>query len=113
ARLAEREQAYAATLPVRAAPPVVLWADDDASDVASVVEVRAHDVIGLLYRLTRAISAAGLTLRSARVQTLGAEVVDAFYVVDADGGRVVDPGRREAVAGALLRACRPGGMGSG
>ncbi len=109
ARLAERERAYADTLPPRTAPPLVLWADDDASDVASVVEVRAHDVIGLLYRLTRALSAAGLTLLSARIQTLGAEVVDAFYVVDADGGRVADPGRRDAVTGALLRACHAGG----
>ncbi|HEX3906989.1 MAG TPA: [protein-PII] uridylyltransferase [Mycobacteriales bacterium] len=109
ARLAERERAYAGTLPSRTAPPLVLWADDDASDVASVVEVRAHDVIGLLYRLTRALSTAGLTLRSARIQTLGAEVVDAFYVVDVDGGRVVDAGRREAVTGLLLRACHAGG----
>jgi [protein-PII] uridylyltransferase len=106
ARLAERERAYAGQLPPPSAPPLVLWAEDDASEVASVVEIRAHDVIGLLYRLTRAVSAAGLTLLSARIQTLGAEVVDAFYVVEPDGSRVIGPQRRAEVERALLHACR-------
>jgi [protein-PII] uridylyltransferase len=106
-RLAERERAYAGALGPPSAPPRVLWADDDVSRVASVVEVRAHDVIGLLYRLTRAISDAGLTVLSARVHTMGAEVVDAFYVVGPDGGPVTDDSVRRTVEGVLLAACAP------
>jgi [protein-PII] uridylyltransferase len=109
ARLAERERRYAGQTPPRAAPPRVLWVEDDVSQVASVVEVRAHDVIGLLYRLTRAISDAGLTLLSARIQTLGADVVDAFYVVEPDGGRVSGDARRDEVERMLLAACVPPG----
>ena len=70
---------------------------DDASDTATVLEVRAHDRPGLLYRVARAIADCGLDVRTARVGTLGAEAVDAFYLVDAAGGTVTDdrgpPGR--------------------
>jgi [protein-PII] uridylyltransferase len=106
AHLAERERAYADDASP-ATPPRVLWFDD-ASDVASVVEVRAHDAVGLLHRLTRALADAGLDVRSARISTLGAEVVDAFYVVEDDGRPVVGADRRSTIEEALLTACRRG-----
>ncbi|MBV9291605.1 MAG: [protein-PII] uridylyltransferase [Frankiales bacterium] len=104
ARLAERERAYATDVH-RAAPPRVLWVDD-ASAVSSVVEVRAHDSVGLLYRLTKVLADAGLDVRAARMSTLGAEVVDAFYVVDAAGRPVADDEIRAAISSALLEASR-------
>jgi [protein-PII] uridylyltransferase len=102
-RLAEREQTYASTA-APAAPPLVLWFDDE-SQAATIVEVRAHDTVGLLYRLTRVLADAGLDVRSARIQTLGAEVVDAFYVVDGSGATVEDAAIREQLEAALLAAC--------
>ena len=105
AHLAERDRAYRSD-GAHVAPPRVLWIDD-ASEQASVVEVRAHDAVGLLYRLTRTLADAGLDVRTSRISTLGAEVVDAFYVVDADGMPVVDAARRTVIEQALLRACRP------
>jgi [protein-PII] uridylyltransferase len=104
--LAERERAYARGAAV-VVPPRVLWMDE-ASTSATVLEVRAHDRIGLLYRLTRALADAGLDVRSARMATLGAEVVDAFYVVDDGGGLVTDPALRARVDKALLEACQAG-----
>jgi [protein-PII] uridylyltransferase len=101
--LAERERAYHRDAVV-VTPPRVLWLDD-ASERATVVEVRAHDAIGLLHRLTRALDDAGLDVRTARVSTLGAEVVDAFYVVQADGSPVSDVACRADVEQRLLKAC--------
>ena len=46
-----------------------------------MVEVRAHDAPGLLWRIGRALGECGLDVRAARVETLGAEAVDVFYVV--------------------------------
>ena len=102
-RLAERERAYSRA-DVLAVPPRVLWVDD-ASAASTVVEVRAHDAIGLLYRLTRALADLDLDVRSARVSTLGAEVVDAFYVVDSDGSPIGDERRRTQIEKRLLSAC--------
>jgi [protein-PII] uridylyltransferase len=104
--LAARERAYAdAAAP--AVPARVVWLDE-ASEHSTVVEVRAHDAIGLLYRLTHTLAEQGLDVRSARMSTLGAEVVDAFYVAETDGGDI-SPDRRRVVAEALLGACRSAG----
>jgi [protein-PII] uridylyltransferase len=62
----------------------LLWFDDEATD-ATVLEVRTRDTIGLLHRVTAALEAAAVDIRSARISSLGAHVVDAFYVTDADG----------------------------
>ena len=47
-----------------------------------MVEVRAPDAIGVLYKITHALAELDLDIRSAKVQTMGAEVVDSFYVRD-------------------------------
>jgi [protein-PII] uridylyltransferase len=71
--------------------PVVLF-DADASERATVMEVRAPDGKGVLYRVARGIAAAGADVISAKVLTLGDEVVDTFYVCDtATGAKVGDP----------------------
>jgi [protein-PII] uridylyltransferase len=106
ALLADRERVYAADLPAPTAPPDVLWFDD-ASHTATVIEVRTHDVLGLLYRLTRVLADHDLDVRSAQIHTLGAEVVDTFYVVDAAGQAVTDGAVREALERELLAACQP------
>ncbi len=104
ARLAERARAYAGlrrASTARPAEPRVLF-DDEASATATVVEVRAPDGIGVLYRITRALADCDLDVRSAKVSTLGHEVVDAFYVMDASGAKVADAGHRREVELAVL-----------
>jgi [protein-PII] uridylyltransferase len=103
ARLEEREQAYAGGTSATA-PPMILWFDDE-SHHSTIVEVRTHDSEGLLHRLTRVFVAEGLDVRSARIQTLGAEVVDAFYVVDSAGRSIDDVDRRSAIDAALIAVC--------
>ena len=66
----------------RSAPPPTAGVrfDNDASQAATVIDVHAPDGIGVLYRITRALAELDVDIRSARVQTLGHQVVDAFYV---------------------------------
>jgi [protein-PII] uridylyltransferase len=92
ARLAERARQYAGLARSRAAVPPrrQVFFDNDASATATVVEVRAPDAPGTLYRITRALADCDLDIRHAKVQTLGHEVVDAFYVVDRGGAKVTD-----------------------
>jgi [protein-PII] uridylyltransferase len=86
-RLAAREAAYPRRTPVPVAPPTVRVLDD-ASATATVVEVRAPDGLGVLHRITAVLTEHGLDVRTAHISTLGADVVDAFYV--ADPGRLLD-----------------------
>jgi len=103
--LASREKVYAQGRRPRAAKPAEarVLVDNDASASASVVEVRSQNAVGLLHVVTRTLAEHGLDVVSAKVSTLGHEVVDAFYVQDPESkGKVDDPARLEAVEMALL-----------
>lgn len=80
-KLAERQSATAE-------PAVTAWVEiiPDASARYDVLEVRAHDEPALLHRIGSALAAAGAYVTSARVSTLGSEVVDVFYLRRPDGG---------------------------
>jgi [protein-PII] uridylyltransferase len=101
-RLERRMRAHSDS-PVPVAPPKVTLVDD-ASRTATVIEVRAHDRPGLLWRIGRALGDCGLDVRAARVETLGAEAVDVFYVVDASGGPVGGSRIRGKIAAQVLAA---------
>jgi [protein-PII] uridylyltransferase len=85
-------------------PPPRVTLLDDASAAATVVEIRAHDEPGLLWRMGRALGECGLDVRAARVETLGAEAVDVFYVLDGAGRPVRDLHLRGLIAGRVLEA---------
>ena len=101
-RLERRARAAAARGTGAPAPRVTLV--DGASETATVVEVRAHDAPGLLWRVGRALGECGLNVRAARVETLGAEVVDVFYVTEEDGAPLTDRDRRRATVQSVLAA---------
>ncbi|MBQ0912132.1 [protein-PII] uridylyltransferase [Streptomyces sp. RM99] len=104
ARLAERDVAYPRRRGVAPPPPRVTVAPA-ASRLATVIEVRAQDAPGLLFRLGRALEAAGVRVRSAHASTLGSNAVDAFYVTGPEGARL--PGEEAGdVARALEEALR-------
>ncbi|MFI7487675.1 [protein-PII] uridylyltransferase [Micromonospora echinaurantiaca] len=63
-----------------AAAPRVVWHREAATD-AVLLELRAADAAGLLYRVAGALDEAGAQVRAARISTLGGDVVDAFYLV--------------------------------
>ena len=50
------------------------------------------------YRIAQALESAGVDVRAARISTLGAEVVDAFYLV----GAWADEAERARVEAAVL-----------
>ncbi|MGW1803559.1 [protein-PII] uridylyltransferase [Streptomyces sp. NPDC002078] len=96
-RLAERDAAYPRRRGWVAPPPRVTVAPA-ASRHATVIEVRAQDAPGLLYRIGMALEKAGVRVRSMHVSTLGSNAVDAFYVTTGAGEPL--PG---ADAGSLAR----------
>jgi [protein-PII] uridylyltransferase len=77
--------------------------DNATSDVATVLEVTCPDGVGVLYRITRAFAELDLDIVSARVQTLGSDVVDAFYVRDVSGAKIEDRDHLAEVELAVLR----------
>ncbi|BCB82194.1 hypothetical protein Pflav_086040 [Phytohabitans flavus] len=81
------------------AAPRVVWHREAATD-AVILELRAADAPGLLYRVTSALDEVGAHVRAARISTLGTDVVDAFYLV----GAWADDAERDKVEAAVLGA---------
>ncbi|SCL49421.1 [protein-PII] uridylyltransferase [Micromonospora peucetia] len=81
------------------AAPRVVWHREAATD-AVLLELRAADAAGLLYRVTCALDEAGAQVRAARISTLGGDVVDAFYLV----GGWPDEATRARLESAVLAA---------
>ncbi|HKH88424.1 MAG TPA: ACT domain-containing protein, partial [Acidimicrobiales bacterium] len=110
ARLADLDATYArGRRPVAAQPPEVrVVVDESASSSATVIEVRAPDSRGLLHRLTRALADAGLDVISAKVATMGHEVVDAFYVRSSGAGGRPSAGGLPEIVTSLVAAAQSG-----
>lgn len=106
ARLAERVATYRAPRATTASAPAPLRVriDNAASSNATVIEIHAPDQLGILHRMTKALADCGLDIRHARVQTLGNEVVDTFYVRTANGTKVTDIQHQSEIQRAILHA---------
>jgi [protein-PII] uridylyltransferase len=101
-RLADRMRSArsARRVPIAGTDVVV---DNDATPRATVVEVRTDDGPGVLYRVAQVMSDAGLDILSAKVETLGHDVVDTFYVRrTVDGGKLTDPDALDDLRGAIV-----------
>ncbi|MEU5149338.1 [protein-PII] uridylyltransferase [Streptomyces yangpuensis] len=102
AKLADREAAYPRRRGVVPPPPRVTVVPD-VSSLATVLEVRAPDAVGLLHRIGRALETAGVRVRSAHVSTLGANAVDTLYVTTPED-KPLDTAEAAALAAAVESA---------
>ena len=98
-----RDYRYQRVTTARPAVPQVI-VDNELSSRYTVLEVRGPDSIGLVYRITRAMADLDLDIFSAKIQTLGDDVVDSFYVRDGAGRKVVDDTYLREIELAVLTA---------
>lgn len=82
--------------------PIRVDFDNDVSADSTVMEVAGPDHPGLLYEVSSTIVAAGLDTQQARVQTVGGDVVDSFYVQTLNGDKFTDLVAQDALRTALL-----------
>ena len=75
--------------------------DNTSTPAATVLEVRCGDRLGVLYRITKALAEMMLDIRTAKVATLGHEVVDTFYVRDVDGNKITDEATQREIERAI------------
>jgi len=78
--------------------------DNDLSDFFTVVEVHSPRKPGLLFQIAQALSSLGLDIHRALLSHSGDPCIDVFYIVDAKGEKIYEPGAREKITGNVLRA---------
>lgn len=84
--------------------PIRIEFFNDASDVATVIEIETEDRLGLLYALARALSELGLNISAARICTEKGAAIDSFYVTELDGHKITSAPRKEQITRALRSA---------
>lgn len=76
---------------------------DDASEIATLIEIVAEDRPGLLYDLANAISQAGCNIEVVMIDTEAHKALDVFYVTAQ--GHKLDPDQQTRLRAELLAAC--------
>jgi [protein-PII] uridylyltransferase len=71
--------------------------DNETSERHTIIDVFADDRQGLLYVITNAIFAQGLSVHAARISTRLDQAADVFYVTDAEGRKIEEPAQIERV----------------
>jgi [protein-PII] uridylyltransferase len=73
----------------------------------TIVEVQAHDQIGLLFRIAKTISDHGFDITFARIGTERGIALDSFYIEDQQHSIVSDPLRLQGLRDALVEVVMP------
>ncbi|MGB0854150.1 MAG: [protein-PII] uridylyltransferase, partial [Pikeienuella sp.] len=84
--------------------PTTITFDNAGSELYTVIEVDTRDRVGLLYDLTRTLSAANINIFSAVVTTYGEQAVDSFYVKDLFGFKIASKSKQETIEKKLREA---------
>jgi len=77
---------------------------NDVSDKYTVVDIYAHDRIGLLYDITRTLTELGLYIAVSKISTKVDQVADVFYVRDIFGQKIIQPEKLRKIEDSIL-AC--------
>ncbi len=100
-RLAMKTPARRLVRPGTPLKPVRVIVDPETSDFYTLIEVTAHDRLGLLYDITRILFGLQLSVHLAKVSTRVDQIHDVFYVVDFFGQKVDDPEQIAEIQAAL------------
>ena len=76
---------------------VGLEIDNEVSDEYTVIDIYAHDKVGLLYLITSTINQLGLYIGVSKISTKVDQVADVFYVRDIFGHKIVSEEKLEEV----------------
>ncbi|MEX2114184.1 MAG: [protein-PII] uridylyltransferase [Pirellulales bacterium] len=95
---ASRDRVALAMVPTR------VKIDNSTSDGFTIIDVFAHDRMGLLFTISRTIFEMGLSVSVAKIGTYLDQVVDVFYVTDQAGGKISDEHRLQEISQRLLEA---------
>jgi [protein-PII] uridylyltransferase len=95
---ATRERAALNRLPTR------VLIDNSSSEDFTIVDVFAHDRLGLLFTIARTLFELELSVSVAKIGTYLDQVVDVFYVTDQSGHKLTDEGRLSQITNGLLEA---------
>jgi len=109
ARVAEARRRHGTSTSVRKARKRAFTRvsiDNETSLDFTVIDVHAADRPGLLFTIADCIYRLGLIIHLAKITTRVQQVLDVFYVTDAQGAKVEDPRRHEEISSVIFASIR-------
>lgn len=88
-------------------PPRVEF-DLESSDSCLIIEVYAHDRVGLLFDITYTLTEMGLDIDRAIIATEVDQAADVFYVKDSQGTKITDETKLEQIKSRLMEVITEG-----
>ena len=76
--------------------------DNEVSEKYTVIDIFAHDKVGLLYDITRTLNELGLYIAVSKISTKVDQAADVFYVSDIFGQKTTDPVKIEEIRKVML-----------
>jgi [protein-PII] uridylyltransferase len=84
--------------------PTRVEIDNDVSADYTVIDIYTHDKVGLLYRITSALTELGLYIGISKISTKVDQVLDVFYLRDIFGHKVTSERKLEEMRDRLIKA---------
>ena len=84
--------------------PARVEIDNEVSSDYTVIDIYAHDKVGVLYAITSTLTRLGLYIGVSKISTKVDQVADVFYVKDIFGHKLSEPGKLEEIRKELLAA---------
>ena len=76
--------------------------DNEISDEYTVIDIYAHDRVGLLYHITKTLKELGLYIGVSKISTKVDQAADTFYVQDIFGQKVLRQDKIDELRTSLL-----------
>ncbi|MGB4599302.1 MAG: [protein-PII] uridylyltransferase [Trichlorobacter sp.] len=84
--------------------PTRIEIDNQVSEEYTVIDIYAHDKVGLLYLITSTLNQLGLYIGVSKISTKVDQVADVFYVRDIFGHKIVADDKLEEIRTSLAQA---------
>jgi [protein-PII] uridylyltransferase len=104
ALVAKRHRPSVLTEKTKPKVPARVEIDNEVSSDYTVIDIYAHDEVGLLYSITSTLTRLGLYIGVSKISTKVDQVADVFYVKDIFGQKITDPLKLEEIRDQLLAA---------
>jgi len=78
--------------------------DNEVSDEYTVIDIYAHDKVGLLYQITKALKELGLYIGVSKISTKVDQAADTFYVQDIFGQKITLAEKLDEIRSRLLES---------
>ncbi|MBU5637374.1 [protein-PII] uridylyltransferase [Geomonas sp. Red69] len=102
--VAKRHRPSILTEKAKPTVPARVEIDNEVSSDYTVIDIYAHDKVGLLYSITSTLTRLGLYIGVSKISTKVDQVADVFYVKNIFGQKISEPGKLEEIRKELLAA---------